>query len=267
MMKRLIPSSVSICEVGPRDGFQMETGFIPTDRKIEAINALVGTGISQIQVTSFAAPKAIPQLRDAEEVVRGVTRHAGVVFSALVPNEVGASRAIAAGVDRVDAVVSVSDSHSLSNTKMTSAEALERSGNVARLCRDAGVNATLGLATALGCPFEGIPPYERVESFCARAVEEFGYQHIVLADTVGMADPIVIHTTVAALRQRFPSVVLALHLHNTRNMGLANVLAGMEAGGTKFDSSVAGIGGCPYPPSSTGHIATQDLLPMFVQIP
>jgi hydroxymethylglutaryl-CoA lyase len=258
-----LPSSAVVCEVGPRDGFQMEKEFIPTARKVELIDALARTGLTEIQATSFVHPKAIPQLADAEEVLASIERVPGVRYTALVPNERGASRAIAAEADGVDVVVSISESHCLSNTNMTPEQAMERAGNVVRMGEDAGVAVTIGFATALGCPFEGYPAYERVEQFVGRAVEELGARSISVADTVGMASPRLVYTTLRRLRSRFPDVTFTLHLHNTRNLGSANLLAGLEAGVTRFDASIAGLGGCPYAPGATGNVATEDVLNML----
>jgi hydroxymethylglutaryl-CoA lyase len=260
------PAAVTICEVGPRDGFQMERTFIPTEVKVGIVDALSRTGLREIQATSFVHPKAIPQLTDAEEVMARIERLPGVRYSALVPNERGASRAIAAEVDCVDVVVSVSDSHCLSNTNMTPEQAMGRAGNVAALCREAGIEASIGFATALGCPFEGVPPYERVERMVGQAVEEFGYTRVNLADTVGMANPRLVRATMAGLGSRFPAVTFGLHLHNTRSMGLANMLAGLEAGVACFDSSVAGLGGCPYAPGASGNVATEDAVNMLEEM-
>ena len=260
------PGSISVCEVGPRDGFQMETAFIPTDVKVRVINALSRTGLHEIQATSFVHPRAIPQLRDAEEVMARITRAPGVRYTGLVLNERGVERAIAARVDRIEMVVSTSDSHSLSNANMTTAQAMERAGRVVAIARQAGVDVAIGFATALGCPFEGFLPFERIEGLARRAVEEFGVSRISIADTVGMANPTLVATVVRSLRDRFPAVTLSLHLHNTRGMGLANVIAGIEAGVTHFDASVAGLGGCPYAPGATGNIATEDLVHMLEEM-
>jgi hydroxymethylglutaryl-CoA lyase len=260
------PGSVTVCEVGPRDGFQMETAFIPTEVKIRLINGLSRTGVHEIQATSFVHPKAIPQLRDAEEVMASIERGPGVRYTGLVLNERGAERAIAAKVDRIDIVVSASDSHSLSNANMTTAQAMERAGRVVSLAQQAAKDAGIGFATALGCPFEGFHPYARIEALVAQAVEGFGLTRISIADTVGMANPTLVETTMRALHQRFPGARFSLHLHNTRGMGLANILAGLEAGVTHFDASVAGLGGCPYAPGATGNIATEDLVHMLEEM-
>ncbi|MBI4505221.1 MAG: hydroxymethylglutaryl-CoA lyase [Chloroflexi bacterium] len=260
------PAAITLCEVGPRDGFQMEPEFIRTDAKIEIIDALARTGVREIQATSFVHPRAIPQLRDAEEVLARIGRVPGVVYSALVPNERGAERAIAAKTDRVDIVVSVTDSHSWSNTNMSTARAMERARAIVRLAREAGADVAIGFATALGCPFEGFPPYERVAGLVAQAVEELGLRRVTIADTVGMASPALVSATMARLLARFPSTTFALHLHNTRGMGLANLLAGLDAGVTYYDTSIAGLGGCPYAPGATGNIATEDTVHMVEEM-
>src|SRR5579884_717129 len=237
------PASVTVCEVGPRDGFQMEPSFIPTPTKIAIIDLLSRTGLREIQATSFVRPTAVPQMRDAEEVMAGLRREHGVLYAGLVPNERGAERAIAAGCDRLDVVVSATDSHSLSNTRMPTRRALERVGRIVPMARAAGRDVAIGIAVALGCPFEGVPPYARVEALVGHAVEELGLTRVSLADTVGMANPRQVSTTVAALRARFPQVAFGLHLHNTRGMALANALAGLAGGVTHLDASVAGPGG------------------------
>ena len=260
------PGSVSVCEVGPRDGFQMEAAFIPTDVKVRLIDALSLTGLHEIQATSFVHPQAIPQLRDAEEVMARIARAPGVRYTALVLNERGAERAIAARADRIDVVVSTSDSHSLANANMTTLQAMERAARVVTLARQAGLDVAIGFATALGCPFEGFLPHERIEGLVARAVEEFGLARVSIADTVGMANPMLVEALLRSVRARFPAVSFSLHLHNTRGMGLANVLAGIDAGVTHFDASVAGLGGCPYAPGATGNIATEDLVHMLEEM-
>ncbi|HLH69621.1 MAG TPA: hypothetical protein VKY90_11445 [Candidatus Dormibacteraeota bacterium] len=200
-----------------RFGQQLVT---PTQVKVAIIDALSRTGLKEIQATSFVHPRAIPQLADAEQVMAQITRVPGVNYSALVPNPKGAERAVAAGVNAVDVVVSVSRSHCLSNTNMTPEVALAQAGVVAGIARAAGIGASIGFATALGCPFEGFPPYERVEAMVATAVEEHGFGRVTIADTVGMASPARVEAVLGGLRRRFPAVDLTLHLHDTRRMGL-----------------------------------------------
>jgi hydroxymethylglutaryl-CoA lyase len=260
------PGSVTLCEVGPRDGFQMEPEFIPTETKIRLINTLSHTGVPEIQATSFVHPKAIPQLRDAEEVMARIERRPGVRYAGLVLNERGAERAVAAGVDRIDIAVSASDSHSLNNANMTTADAMARAGRVAGLGRQAGLDVGIGFATALGCPFEGFLPLARIEALVAQAVEQFGLSKVSVADTVGMANPTLVGFTMRSLRARFPATRFSLHLHNTRGMGLANLLAGLDAGVRHYDAAVAGLGGCPYAPGATGNVATEDVVHMLEEM-
>ncbi len=258
-----LPAGVTICEVGPRDGLQMEKTFIPTAAKVALIDGLSATGIGEIQATSFVHPSAVPQMADAEEVISGIARRPGVRYTALVPNERGAARAVAAGVDAIDLVVSATDSHCLANTRMTTDQAMQRARGVARLGAEANVEVRVGFATALGCPFEGFPPYERVERLVGAAVETLGARHVNIADTVGMADPQRVHGFMRRLIGTFAGVTFSLHLHDTRGMGLANVLAGLEAGVTNFDASIAGLGGCPYAPGASGNISSEDCVHML----
>ena len=258
-----LPERVELAEVGPRDGFQMEKAFIPTEVKVQIIDRLSETGVGEIQATSFVHPKAIPQLADAEEVMARIHRHPGVVYTALAPNARGAERALRAEVGRVETFVSVSESHSRSNANMSTEEALRRAGEVAELCRQAGTEVSIGFPTALGCPFEGFPEAARVDGLVRRAVEELGMARVSIADTVGMANPRLVRETMLRLRQTFPEITFVLHLHNTRSMGLANLLAGLEAGVRHFDASLAGLGGCPYAPGATGNVATEDVMNML----
>ncbi len=255
------PNQAAVREVGPRDGFQIQRKFISTVTKIGIVNALSRTGLRHIQVTSFVHPAAIPQLADAEEVFAGIDRVDGVRYSALVANARGAARAAAAEVDEIEVVISATDSHGLSNTNATTAEALRRLDAVVNA--SGGIPITLALATSLGCPFEGYPSYERIEGIVRQAVGEFGFSMITIADTVGMAPPTLVASTMSDLRSTFPGITFVLHLHDTRRMGLANVLAGWQAGVVHFDSSVAGLGGCPYAPGASGNVATEDLVNML----
>lgn len=258
-----LPASVTIVDVTTRDGFQMERGpFIPTDVKVEIVNLLSRTGLPEIQVTSFVHPKAVPQLADAEEVMRRIDRVPGVTYRALVPNLIGAERALAAGVDELNLMVSVTDSHSLANANRTTAEALALLEPVLELAQRAGVPATAGGATGLGCPFEGFPPIERLFEVYGFFYER-GVRAMSVADTAGMADPRLVYDRLSRLRERFPDVAFALHLHDTRRMATANILAGLAAGVTEFDGATGGLGGCPYSPGATGNIATEDMVHLF----
>ena len=251
-----------IQEVGTRDGFQIEARFIPTAEKIALIDALSLCGLAKIEVTSFTSPKAIPALADADEVMRGIRRQPGVVYTALVPNLRGAERAIAAGTDELNLVMSASETHNLLNLRMTRAQSVARLLEVVELAKGTGVALNVSLSTTFGCPMEGDVPKAAVldlaEGFLNR-----GVKGITLCDTTGMAHPRQVGGLSAAFRSRFPQAELTLHLHNTRGMGLANVLAALGAGVDRFDASLGGLGGCPYAPGATGNVCTEDLVHML----
>lgn len=247
-------------EVGTRDGLQAEAVFVPTDEKISLVNSLSRTGGAKIEVTAFVSPKAIPALGDAQQVMQGIERVQGVIYSALVPNVRGAERAIDSGVDELNLVMSASESHNLSNLRMTREQSFAALNEVAGLARTASLAVNISLSCAFGCPIEGEVPEDAVMDWCARFVGEGGAAGITLCDTTGMAYP----SQVASLTKRFlatwPGVALSLHFHNTRGMGLANVLAGIDAGADRFDASLGGIGGCPYAPGASGNVCTEDIV-------
>jgi hydroxymethylglutaryl-CoA lyase len=207
-------------------------------------------------------PKAVPQLADAEEVMALIERVPGVRYTVLVPNLRGAERAVPMNADGWELMLSVTDSHSRSNANRSTDEALKGMEPVVALARENGVEVTGSMATALGCPFEGRVPFERV-LYVAEAYRAMGVSHVSVADTVGVADPRLVFETISGLRERLPDVRFGLHLHNTRGMALANVLAALQAGVTEFDSSVGGLGGCPFAPGATGNVSTEDLVHML----
>jgi len=254
-----LPKSVTICEVGMRDGLQIEERFVPTDEKIDSVNRLSKTGLRRIQVTSFVSPKAVPQLADASEVMAGIERRPGVVYSALVPNERGAHRALEAGVDELDTVLSASDTHNLANVNMTTAQSLDRMGGVMEIARRGGVPVVAGIATSFGCPFEGDVPHERL-AWVVAGLADLGVAGICLADTTGMANPLQVQQIFRQLVPNYPHLAWSLHMHDTRSMGLAAILAAMEAGVTSFDASFGGLGGCPFAPGASGNVCTEDLV-------
>ena len=256
------PARVQIHEVAVRDGLQIEPRFLPTAEKIRLIDRLSRTGLAKIEVTSFVSPKAVPNLRDAEEVMRGITRAKGVVYAALVPNARGCERALAAGVDEINLVMSASETHNLANMRMTCAASLEQFGAVMAQARGGPARVSGTVATAFGCPFEGEVPVARV----LWAVERYlalGLQGISLADTTGMANPRQVRELLSAVQAAFPQAPLTVHFHDTRHMGFANVLAALDAGIERFDSSLGGIGGCPFAPGASGNICTEDLVHML----
>ncbi len=246
-------------EVGPRDGLQVETQFVPTEEKIALVNKLSESGLAKIEVTSFVSPSAIPQLRDAEIVLREIERKPGVVYSALVPNMRGAERAIDARADELNLVMSASESHNLANLRMTQEQSFAALQAVAKLAQDKGVRVNISLSCSFGCPMEGDVPDETVLGWCRRYVD-MGAAAVTLCDTTGMAFPTQVARLTQAFRERWPDTELTLHFHNTRGMGLANVLAGIDAGADRFDASLGGLGGCPYAPGATGNVCTEEIV-------
>ena len=246
-------------EVGTRDGLQAEAAFVATADKVTLVNALSDAGLAKIEVTAFVSPKAIPSLADAETVLRQIRRATGVVYSALVPNMRGAERAIDARVDEMNLVMSATESHNLSNLRMTREQSFAGLAEVAASARAAGVAVNVSLSCAFGCPMEGDVPAETVLAWCGRYVENLGAHGVTLCDTTGMAYPTQVARLTRAFRERWPSTELTLHFHNTRGMGLANVLAGIDAGADRFDASFGGIGGCPYAPGASGNVCTEEI--------
>ncbi len=254
-----LPARVMICEVGTRDGFQIEPEFIATDLKIEAVDLLSEAGVPRIEVTSFVHPKAVPQLRDAEAVMARIRRRPGTEYAALVPNDKGAVRAVDAGVDAIHTVVSASESHNLANVNMAIADSLEKLRAVLEVAARARVPVSCGISTSFGCPFEGDVPVSRLESIVAR-LADLGARAFGLADTTGMANPRQVAQVLEHLVPRFPGVEWTLHTHDTRAMAIPNILAAMEYGVTNFDSSIGGLGGCPFAPGASGNVCSEDLV-------
>ncbi len=254
-----LPVRVTICEVGTRDGFQIEPDFIPSALKVAVVDLLSAAGVPRIEVTSFVHPKVVPQLRDAEEVMAKIRRRPGTRYAALVPNEKGAVRAVDAGVDAVHTVVSASESHNLANVNMTIAESIEKLAAVMRVAERAKVEVGCGISTSFGCPFEGEVPLRQLESVVHRLVD-IGASAVGLADTTGVANPRQVGHVLGHLMARFPRVRWTLHTHDTRAMAIPNILAAMECGVTHFDSSIGGLGGCPFAPGASGNVCSEDLV-------
>src|SRR5213593_2508918 len=254
-----LPEHVTICEVGTRDGFQIEPDFVSTEAKIEVVNLLSDAGVPRIEVTSFVHPKVVPQMRDAEEVIAKIRRRPGTRYAALVPNDKGALRAVDAGVDTIHTVVSASESHNLANVNMTIAESIAKLRAVGQIAGRAGVAMNCGISTSFGCPFEGDVPVAHLETVVARLVD-LGARGIGLADTTGMANPRQVTEVLERLMPRFPGIEWTLHTHDTRAMAIPNILAAMECGVTNFDASIGGLGGCPFAPGASGNVCTEDLV-------
>ncbi len=258
-------TTLQINEVAPRDGFQSEERFIPTEQKIALIDALTATGIARIEATSFVSPKAIPNLRDAADVVSAIQRREGVDVTVLVPNLKGAERALACGVDEINLVMSASNAHGRANLRMTPEESLTQFGAILQAVRGSGVFINASLSTTFGCPFEGKVPEARVLSLVEQQLA-LGVEGVTLCDTTGVANPAQVEALCRQVLERFPDVPFTLHFHNTRGMGLANALAAWKAGITRFDASLGGLGGCPFAPGATGNVCTEDLVHMFEQM-
>lgn len=250
---------VEVIEVGTRDGLQIERYIVPAARKIEIINDMIDSGLRSIEVTSFVSPRAVPQLADAAEVLAGVRKRPDTYLMALVPNLKAAERAAQTPLDGGVLLCSASETHNRKNLNRSIGDSLAGFPEVAGRLREGGIDVLGGMATVFGCPFEGEVPVESV----LRIVEAYvalGVTHVGLGDTTGMATPTNIRRVVRALKASFPEVQYTLHLHNTRGIGLANVLVGLEEGVRRFDSSVAGLGGCPFAAGATGNICTEDLV-------
>ncbi|XDF37128.1 hydroxymethylglutaryl-CoA lyase [Paracidovorax avenae] len=246
-------------EVGTRDGLQMEQAFVPTEDKIALVDALSDTGLSKIEVTAFVSPTAIPALRDAEIVMREIARRPGVVYAALVPNVRGAERAIEARTDELNLVMSASETHNLANLRMTRAQSFASLARVVATAQGAGVAVNVSLSCVFGCPMEGDVAEAEVFGWVQRFAD-LGVSGITLCDTTGMAHPSQVAALVAAARARWPATAFTLHFHNTRGMGLANVLAAIDAGADRFDASLGGLGGCPYAPGASGNVCSEEVV-------
>ena len=251
-----------IQEVVTRDGFQAESSFIPSADKIALINRLSQAGYAKIEVTSFTSPKAIPMLADAEEVMSKIERVPGVVYTVLIPNLKGAERALRVGVDEFNLVMSVSEAHNQSNLRMTRADSATALGDVIRLAHDAKVAVNVSLSTSFGCPMSGMTPLSELMHWIDHFANE-GVRGISICDTTGMANPQHVKEVCEQAQSKYPAMEWTLHFHNTRGMGLANALAAVEVGINRFDSSLGGLGGCPYAPGATGNVCTEELVHMF----
>lgn len=251
-----------INEVATRDGFQMESRFIPTEDKIALIDRLGGLGYAKIEVTSFTSAKAIPALRDGEEVMNRIARRPGVVYTALVPNVRGAQRALESRIDEFNIVMSASETHNLANLRMTREQSFAQLADVIGLAKHAGVPVNVSLSCVFGCPMEGEVPLAAVRGWIDRFAA-LNVQGITLCDTTGMAYPTQVGEICEAVMASHPALEWTAHFHNTRGMGLVNTVAAVEAGMRRLDMSLGGIGGCPYAPGATGNVATEDVVHML----
>jgi hydroxymethylglutaryl-CoA lyase len=260
-MRQPKPDSVELIEVGPRDGFQAESTFIPTETKIKIIDRLAQTGLSHLQVTSFVNPRKVPQMADAEAVVKGLPRRDQVCYSALVLNAVGVIRAAEAGLEWIEISISASAGHGLRNTGLTLAEARSEARKMIELAAGYGLQCRIGLQCVFGCVYDGHISTTHIQTLLTDLLGDTPnpcIKMVALADTTGMATPGQITRLIQKIRPLTRSLPIALHLHDTRGLGLVNLMAGLQAGVRHFDTSLAGMGGCPFITGAAGNIATED---------
>ena len=255
-------SRVEIVEVGPRDGLQNESSVFTTADKVEFIRRVIAAGTRRVEVTSFVNPKRVPQMADAEDVLKALPREDGVFYIGLVLNRRGFDRAAAAGCNEIGMAVVASDTFNQRNQGATTAESIAAWLDIAAAAHAAGIRPQVTVSAAFGCPFEGEVPAERVVDV-ARQVAQGNPCEISIADTIGVGVPSQVTDLLSRLRDALPGMPLRWHFHNTRNTGLANAYAAVEAGAGVLDASVGGIGGCPFAPAATGNIPTEDLLYML----
>ncbi len=256
------PTQVHIVEVGTRDGIQAEKRFVETEQKLRMIELILAAGVRRLEATSFVSPKHVPQLADAEAVLAAMGRPPGVEVEALVPNMRGMERALECELDRIILFVAASEGFNLKNLRASREKMLGAAREISKEALAAGLKMRGGVVTAFGCPYEGRVPLEAVERI-AGAYADMGCDEVALSDTVGMTNPSAVRRMVGHMKGKFPEVRFTLHFHNTRGAGLANVLAGLEAGVDTFDASIAGMGGCPFAPRATGNISTEDTVNML----
>jgi hydroxymethylglutaryl-CoA lyase len=258
----MLPTRVTLYEVGPRDGLQNESAKLTLDARLRLVEALADSGLKRIEIGSFVRPDWIPQLADTDDVAQRVVRKSGVRYVALVPNRTGLQRAVAAGMREVAVFMSATESHNLKNTNKTVAQSLEHFGEIVPAAKKQGLFVRAYLSTVWGCPYEGkVAPQRALE--IARQLRAIGSDEISLGDTIGVGNPKQTRDILELFLREIPPAMLALHMHDTHGTALANCLAGMELGVTTFDTSIGGMGGCPYAPGAAGNLATEDLVSML----
>lgn len=254
--------TIEIVEVGPRDGLQSEPGVMPTAAKIEFIERLIDAGLRRLEVTSFVNPKKVPQMADAEQVLAGLNKRADVRYVGLVLNRKGFERAVAAGCNEIGMAVVASDTFNRRNQGVGTDESIAAWLEIAKEAHAVGVRPQVTVSAAFGCPFEGEIAVDRVIEVAKRVAEANPFE-VAFADTIGVGVPSQVTEILTRAREALPGVRLRAHFHNTRNTGLANAYAAVEAGVSALDSSAGGIGGCPFAPAATGNIPTEDLVYML----
>ena len=253
------PKQVTIVEVGPRDGLQNETIFVPTEVKIKLIDQLSVSGLTRIEATSFVSAKAIPQLADGEFVFQNIKKTSGIRFSALVPNELGMEKALKAGVKEIAVFTAASETFNQRNIQCSIAESIERIKPVMEIAKNHDIFIRAYISCVLGCPYEGAIPPQKVSALSEELIN-LGADEISLGDTIGVGTPKQTQQLIEMVKKSVPVHQLALHCHDTYGQAIANIYAALECGISCFDSSVAGLGGCPYAQGATGNVATEDVL-------
>jgi hydroxymethylglutaryl-CoA lyase len=256
------PDIVKVVEVGPRDGLQNEKIFVSTDKKIELINRLADTGLTVIEATSFVSPKWVPQLSDADQVLRGITPRPHITYPVLVPNKTGLDRALASGATSIAVFTTASEQFSMKNTHSSVAESLEQITRIVQAAKQQGLWVRAYLSCVLGCPYEGKVPYEKT-AMLAYALDQLGCDEISLGDTIGVGTPHQTKQLIEIVTRYMPIEKVAVHFHDTYGQALANIYAALSLGVAIVDSAVAGLGGCPYANGATGNVATEDVLYML----
>jgi hydroxymethylglutaryl-CoA lyase len=257
-----LPSKVKIVDVGPRDGLQNEKEPVPAEVKIALVHRLQDAGLKEIEVTSFVSPKWVPQMADNAEVMAGIERKPGVRYSVLTPNMKGFEAAVASRPDEIVVFGAASEAFSQRNINCSIAESIERFAPVVEAARARGIHVRGAISVALGCPYEGEVAPERVE-LVARLMKEIGVQHIGVADTIGVGTPVKAQRAMEAALKHYAIDDISGHFHDTYGQALANTLAALEMGIWQYDTSVAGLGGCPYAKGATGNVATEDVVYML----
>jgi hydroxymethylglutaryl-CoA lyase len=259
MLKKNLPQKVTLIEVGPRDGFQFESAIIPTELKIQIIEDLADAGISHIQVASFVHPEKVPQMADAEKLIRLLPKKDHVIYSGLVLNTKGVERAAAAGISYVEISISASDTHGLKNAGIPFSQALSKAKDMIRLAKGFHQTIRASVQCSFGCVFEGEVDTRRVIQIVEEYLEH-GVDSVCLSDTTGMATPLKLEYLLGKIIPMTKQVPVMLHLHDTRGLGLVNVMTGLLHGITSFDTSLGGMGGCPFVPGASGNVATEDTI-------
>ncbi|MCY0898509.1 MAG: hydroxymethylglutaryl-CoA lyase [Firmicutes bacterium] len=255
----LWPDSIDIREVSPRDGLQAEPQILPTEQKVELIKKLGQAGLRRIEAASFVHPKWLPQMADAEEVMRQIPRSANIRYSVLVPNLAGLERALGTKPDEITVFVSASETHNRKNVNRSIEESVEGFKTIVSRSHVSGVEVSAVIVTAFGCPYEGAVPVSRILDLIDQ-FQGMGIRQVTLGDTVGTANPRQVYHTIKTIYNRFPDIMLGLHFHDNRGTALANMLAAISAGATYFDTALGGIGGSPFSPGAGGNLATEDLV-------